>query len=45
MKPVHTIDPDYERDTTGIPIDTLVVDLTNQVDDDDDDIGETDLTP
>jgi hypothetical protein len=26
---------DYERDTTGIPIDTLVVDLTNGLDDDD----------
>jgi hypothetical protein len=37
-----TIDPDYERDTTGIPIDTLVADLTDQVDGDDD-IGKTDL--
>jgi hypothetical protein len=31
-----TIDGDHERDTTGIPIDTLVVDMTNQVDDGDD---------
>jgi hypothetical protein len=31
-----TIDTNYERDTTGIPIDTLVVDLTNQVDCDED---------
>jgi hypothetical protein len=31
-----TIDGNHERDTTGIPIDTLVVDMTNQVDDGDD---------
>ena len=37
-----TLDDKYERDTTGIPIDTLVVDLTNQ-DDYDDDISVTDL--
>jgi hypothetical protein len=37
-----TIDPDYECDTTGIPIDTLVVNLTNQVNDDVD-ISVTDL--
>jgi hypothetical protein len=29
----------YECDTTGILIDTLMVHLTNQVDHDDDDIG------
>jgi hypothetical protein len=38
-----TIDPDYKRDTTDIPIDTRIVNLTNQVDDDDD-ISVTDLT-
>jgi hypothetical protein len=38
-----TIDANYELDTTGIPIDTLVVDLTNQVVDDDD-ISVTNLT-
>jgi hypothetical protein len=38
-----TINPEYERDTTGIPIDTLVVDLTNQLDDIDD-VSISDLT-
>jgi hypothetical protein len=32
-----TIDENYEGDTTSIPINTLVVNLTNLVDDDDDD--------
>jgi hypothetical protein len=31
-----TIDENYERDTTSIPIDTVVDNLTNQVVDDDD---------
>jgi hypothetical protein len=39
-----TFNESYECVTTGILIDILVVDLTNRVDDDDD-IGETDLTP
>jgi hypothetical protein len=38
-----TIDENYEHDTMGILIDTLMVDLTNQVDDDDD-ISVTDST-
>jgi hypothetical protein len=38
-----TIDANYKRDTTSIPIDTLMVNLTNQVDDDED-ISVTDST-
>jgi hypothetical protein len=38
-----TLDVNYERDTTGILIESLVVDLINQVDNDDD-ISVTDST-
>jgi hypothetical protein len=37
------IDAHYERGTTGIPVNNIVADLTNQVDDDyDDNISVTD---